>query len=67
VIFINTKIKIIDSIMGSGKTSYAIQKMIEDTQNNYIYITPFLTEVQRIKDQCKDRKFMSLLTKGLVS
>jgi hypothetical protein len=51
--------------MGSGKTSYAIQKMIEDTKNNYIYITPFLTEVQRIKDNCRDRKFYEPINKGL--
>jgi hypothetical protein len=43
--------------MGSGKTSYAIQKMNEDNENNYIYITPFLSEIQRIKDSCKTRKF----------
>ena len=51
--------------MGSGKTSYAIQKMKEDKKNNYIYITPFLTEVQRIKDDCKDRKFYEPLNKGI--
>ena len=53
----NIKVKIIDSIMGSGKTSYAIQRMNEDVENNYIYITPFLSEVQRIKDNCTSRKF----------
>lgn len=51
------KVKIIDSIMGSGKTSYAIQKMNEDVENNYIYITPFLSEVKRIKEQCTNRRF----------
>ena len=51
--------------MGSGKTSYAIQNMKEDKKNNYIYITPFLTEVQRIKDDCKDRKFYEPLNKGI--
>jgi hypothetical protein len=43
--------------MGAGKTSYAIQQMNQDTENNYIYITPFLTEVKRIKEQCTTRKF----------
>ncbi len=43
--------------MGKGKTSYAIQQMNQDTENNYIYITPFLTEVKRIKEQCTNRKF----------
>ena len=53
-----TKITVIDSIMGSGKTSFAIQKMNSDNENNYIYITPYLTEVQRIKDSCATRKFV---------
>jgi hypothetical protein len=59
-----TNIKVIDSIMGSGKTSYVIQKMNKDKNNKYIYITPFLTEVQRIKDQCKNIKFYEPLNTG---
>jgi len=35
--------------MGSGKTSAAIEMMNQDKENKYIYITPFLDEVQRIK------------------
>lgn len=58
------EIKIIDSIMGSGKTSYAVQKMNEDTENNYIYITPFLSEVKRIKEQCNNRKFTEPINLG---
>lgn len=50
-------IKVVDSIMGSGKTSAAINLMNNDKENNYIFITPFLPEVQRIKEQCKERKF----------
>ena len=53
-----TKITVIDSIMGSGKTSFAINKMNTDKENNYIYITPYLTEVQRIKESCSERKFI---------
>jgi len=63
--FTISHIKIIDSIMGSGKTSYAIQKMNKDHENNYIYITPFLSEVQRIKDQCKERKFYEPINYGV--
>lgn len=40
------KLNVIDSIMGSGKTSWAIDKMNNDNKNNYIYITPFLSEVK---------------------
>lgn len=50
-------IKVIDSIMGSGKTSWAIQQMNNDTKNKYIYITPFLDEVKRIKETCQSRRF----------
>lgn len=53
-----TPIKIIDSIMGSGKTSWAIQRMQEaNTDEKFIYITPFLTEVQRVKSSVTSRKF----------
>ena len=52
------KIKIVDSICGSGKTSAIIEMIKNDTSNNkYIYITPFLTEVKRIKDSCKNKHF----------
>lgn len=43
--------------MGSGKTSAAINLMNKDTENNYIFITPFLPEVERIKSSCTNRKF----------
>lgn len=36
--------------MGSGKTSWAIQTMNEHPDKSYIYITPLLTEVRRIKE-----------------
>lgn len=48
-------IKIIDAMCGAGKTSYAIQ-MINDSSvgfglKKFIYVTPFLDEVKRIKEQ----------------
>jgi hypothetical protein len=55
---------VIDSIMGSGKTSAAINKMNEDKENNYIFITPFLREVDRIKESCINRKFIEPENKG---
>lgn len=49
------KIRVIDSIMGTGKTSYAIQEINNNIfSRSYIYVTPFLSEVDRIKDSCKD-------------
>lgn len=51
-------ITIVDSIMGSGKTSWAINKMKYDIDDgNYIYITPYLTEVERVKQNVTNRKF----------
>ena len=52
------KIKVVDSIMGAGKTSWAIQYMNEaDSERNFIYITPFLSEVKRVKESVTSRKF----------
>lgn len=42
-------INIVDSIMGSGKTSWAIQYMNNSPLSmKFIYITPYLTEIQRV-------------------
>lgn len=51
------KIKIVDSIMGSGKTTWAFNHMKANPNNNYIYITPYLDEVERVKEQCISLKF----------
>ena len=50
-------INIVDSPMGFGKTSWAINKINSDKKQNFIYITPFLSEIDRVKNSCKDRKF----------
>lgn len=51
------KIKILDCPMGQGKTSYLIEQINNDKENKYIYITPFLTEVERIINSCKSKHF----------
>ena len=51
------KIKVIDSPMGAGKTSYLIQMIKRNTENKYMFITPFLDEVDRIITTCKENKF----------
>lgn len=52
------KVNIVDSIMGSGKTSWAIQYMNSSPANKkFIYITPFLNEVDRVIKSTK-RKFI---------
>lgn len=48
---IKTKIKVVDSIMGSGKSTWAINYMKENTKERFMYITPFLDEVERVKKE----------------
>lgn len=51
-------IKIIDATCGKGKTSWAIQYMNEcNSSEKFMFITPFLTEVKRIKNSVTNRKF----------
>lgn len=45
--------------MGAGKTESAITLMNSDTDSRYIFITPYLNEVERIKQSCADREFVS--------
>jgi hypothetical protein len=51
-------IKVIDSLMGTGKTSFMIGEM-NNSENNFIYITPYLDECSRIKEECKARHFIT--------
>lgn len=50
------QVQVIDSIMGSGKTSWAIQYMNEHPELSFIYCTPFLDEIDKIKIET-NRKF----------
>jgi hypothetical protein len=57
-------VTVIDSIMGSGKTSFAIQTMKESpTNQKFIYVTPFLDEVKRVKESLPERNFKEPETK----
>lgn len=54
-----TKVKVVDAVCGAGKTTAAIN-YINDKSNDgqrFMYVTPYLTEVQRIKELCSDKKF----------
>ena len=46
-------VTVIDAACGKGKTSFAIQKMNENPQNSYVYVTPLLSEIDRIKSSTK--------------
>lgn len=45
-------VKVCDAIMGTGKSSAAINYMNEHSDKRFIYITPYLDEAQRIRDGC---------------
>lgn len=49
---------IIDSIMGSGKTTWAINYMNRCPQRRFIFATPFLKEDARIKKGCSTLHFV---------
>ena len=53
---------IIDSPCGRGKTTYAINYINERPTDNFVYITPFLKEVERVIEQTKfngvDKRFV---------
>lgn len=51
-------IKIVDSIMGAGKTNWAIQYMNQNPEKKFMYITPYNDEIQnRIIPGCPALKF----------
>jgi len=54
--FIN-KITVIDSIMGSGKSTYLIDHMNTHTEDLFCYITPYRDEIKRVMDNCSMRYF----------
>ena len=55
----NTKIYIVDEIMGRGKTSAAINHINQspDTEH-FLVITPYKDEIKRYIDNCKSKRFV---------
>lgn len=53
------RVNIVDKIMGGGKTSAAINYINDpaNSEKRFLYITPYLNEVQRVIKSCPDRKF----------
>jgi len=50
-------VNVIDAIMGSGKTTWMIDKINNDPSPRYIVVTPTLTEVTRIISDCPKARF----------
>lgn len=51
-------VKIIDAIMGSGKTQATISYINDHPESKFVYITPYLSEAKRIFDGCTDTEFV---------
>lgn len=59
------KIEVLDSIMGSGKSTGIIKWMADNPQNKYLYVSPLLTEVvDRIPSECEALGFESPSTEN---
>ena len=52
------KIKVCDAVMGAGKTMAAITEMNERTDKKFVFVTPYLEEVDRIIASCPSRMFV---------
>lgn len=50
-------IKVVDAVMGAGKTSAAIRYMNENPGERFLYITPFNDETYRIQAACPSLHF----------
>ena len=50
-------IQVIDSIMGSGKTNWAIDYMNSHPWERFIFVTPFIDEDNRIVKWCEKLNF----------
>jgi hypothetical protein len=63
-------ITVVDGICGSGKTQFCIQYMNEYgrefniDRKLFIYVTPYLTEIERIKRCCPELRFSDPINKG---
>lgn len=51
-------LKVVDAGCGVGKTTSMINYINEDKDNKFLYITPFLTEVNRIIQSCSEKDFL---------
>lgn len=50
------RVTVVDAIMGAGKTTWAINYMKECKDENIMYITPFLQEVDRVMTICQPER-----------
>lgn len=53
------KFLVCDALCGSGKTVACINKMNKEVNRKFLFITPYLDEVERIERACTEREFIS--------
>ena len=51
-------VRVCDAIMGSGKTSATIGYINAHPEKKFLYITPYLPEAERIKNNCPQADFV---------
>lgn len=51
-------VKVCNAIMGAGKTNAAINYMNSNSDRRFIFVTPYLDEAKRIKDNCPALHFV---------
>lgn len=56
---------VIDAPCGAGKTSWAIQYINEHQEESFIYCTPFLDEIERVREQCGKDRFVEPQNYGI--
>lgn len=61
-----SKIKVIDALCGQGKSKALINYInsCKDTGKKFMYVTPFLSETERIKSECSSLDFKTPESKG---
>lgn len=52
---IQSRIVVVDAICGKGKTQWALER-IAKTSEKFIYVTPYLEEVDRVINWCKEHQ-----------
>jgi len=53
-------VKVVDAPMGFGKTTAMIRLINEDkSDKRYMFVTPYLSEIERVKKNCTTRKFLT--------
>ena len=55
----NCNVKIVDAIMGAGKSQSIINHINSDNESKFLIITPYLDEIVRYKTCCPTKKFKS--------